>query len=420
MSERNKNLVGLNSFAAESAWQAAESMELSESPALTSVLPRSVCWAALVWMATGLCASQLAAEIPVGDYGAVAIDLEAGAEYSSNIALNSLEQDDMVYNFKPLLRYRFDQGALRVDAYAGVNIIRYDDYDENDAEDLKSQVVLDYPYDSDRYEKRYDLNLAFGYNETTSADSAVQAISSVDEINVDLIGRYYYSDRTYLRTGILYLDSQSERSTFYDYSQFSVPVEVFYEYTESLSYGLGYRYRLTDVDSPAPQTDSVDHAVYLAAVGELDPSLTGEIRVGGQYRDFDDSFYDSETAFFMDSSLLWELSDLTWMKISVGNEFGTTISNQSRKTLYARFKLRHSFTEQLDGIVGLSYEEVEYTQSTGDRNDDQWLFELGAIYTLIEDRLSLAAEADYRSRDSDESFADYEASRVRVSIAYLF
>lgn len=395
-------------------------LSVNEAHSAVPVTDGRTRWWLLALAFLGVAADPLCAEIPLGDYGALAIDTEAGVEYSSNIALNSLEQEDTVFNVMPLLRYRSDKGQMRFEAYAGVNVIRYDKYDENDAEDLKSQIVLEFPDGAGRYDKRYDMRVELGYNEDTSANSSVQAIASVNKTNFDAIGRYYYSDRSYFRSGILYLNRDSARAGFYDVYEVSVPMEVFYEYTESLSYGLGYRFRMTDIDSPAPESDSTDHAVYFAAVGEFDPSVTGEIRAGLQWREFDSSAYDSESNIFVESSLLWQISDLTWMKISLGNEFGTTILNESKETLFARFKLHHSFTEQWDGVVGFGYDDIDYQQNAGSRNDDQWLVELGAIYTLIEDRLSLEGYFSYRNRDSTESYADYDVSRMRLSISYLF
>jgi len=383
-----------------------------------SGMRKRFCWLALVLF--GFISNPLSAEYELGNYGALAVDVEAGVEYASNIALNSFEQDDVVFNFMPLLHYRSAQGQFHVEAYAGMNFIRYDVNDENDAEDLKSQLVLEFPYGADRYDKRYDLKFGIGYNENTKANSAIQAIASINETNVDLISRYYYTDRSYFQSGILYLNRESSSESFFDLYEASIPLEVFYDYTEDLSYGVGYRYRMTDIDSTTAEADSVDHAFYLAAVGELDPSVTMEIRAGMQLREFDASEYSSESDFFMDASLLWQISELTWMKVSLGNEFGTTISNQSREALYARFKLRHSFTEQWDGIVGFGYNKSDYTQSIGSRNDEQLLFELGAVYTLIEQRLSVEGHFGYRNRESTESFSEYDASRTRLSISYLF
>ena len=360
-----------------------------------------------------------ASELALGNYGAVAVDVKSSLTHSSNVFRNSDEEDDIIFQLLPRLRYRFDQGAVRVEAHAGVNVIRFDDFDDNDAEDIKSHIAIDFPYGDYDEKKRYDVRLEAGYNERTSPNDSVQTITQTEEVDFSALGRYYVSERTFLRSGVKFLDKQSQTKGFDDVQRIEVPVEFYYDYSEDLSYGIGYRYTETDVssDKTEPEADSTDHAVYLAVVGQVASAMTAEIRLGGQERQFDDSAYDDETQFFMESLLSWVASDLTTVELSIGNEFGTTIDNESKETLFVLLGVEHQFTEKVSGSTRLGYEDVEYSN---DRDDEQWSFEIGSVYTLIEDQLELEGAVRYADRDSTRDSSNYDVLSAKISISYLF
>mgnify|MGYP000875199777 CR=1 FL=1 len=360
-----------------------------------------------------------ASELALGNYGAVAVDVQSSLTHSSNIFRNSDEEEDTIFQLLPRLRYRFDQGTVRVEAHAGVNVIRFDDFDDNDAEDIKSRVVIDFPYGDYDEKKRYDVRLAGGYNERTSPNDSVQDITQTEEIDLSAIGRYYVSDRTFLRSGVEYLDKQSQSSGYDDVERIEVPVEFYYDYSEDLSYGIGYRYTDTDVssDTTEPEADSTDHAVYLAAVGQVAPSVTVEIRVGGQERQFDDASYDDETQFFMESLLSWVASDLTTVELSAGNGFDTTIDDVSKETFFVEVGVEHQFSDKIRALAGLGYEDVKYSN---DRDDDQYTVDIGSVYTLITDQLEIEGGLRYADRDSSEDRSTYDVLSAKISISYLF
>jgi hypothetical protein len=300
-------------------------------------------------------------------------------------------------------------------------VIRFDDFDDNDAEDIKSHIAIDFPYGDYDEKKRYDVRLEAGYNERTSPNDSVQTITQTEEVDFSALGRYYVSERTFLRGGVEFLDKQSQTADLNDVQRIEVPIEVFYDYSEDLSYGIGYRYTETDVSSDAgAEADSTDHAVYLAVVGQVASAVTAEIRLGGQERQFDDSAYDDETQFFMESLLSWVVSDLTTVELSIGNEFGTTIDNESKETLFVLLGVEHQFTEKISGSTRLGYEDVEYSKLMGERDDEQWSFEVGSVYTLIEDQLELEGAVRYADRDSTRDTSNYDVLTAKLSISYLF
>jgi outer membrane protein assembly factor BamA len=258
-----------------------------------------------------------------------------------------------------------------------------------------------------------------GYNERTSPNDSVQDITQTNEVDFSALGRYYVSERTFLRSGVEYLDQQSQTSGFDDVQRIEVPVEFFYDYSEDLSYGIGYRYTETDVssDNTEPEADSTDHAIYLAAVGQVASAVTAAIRVGGQERNFDDSAYDDETQFFMESLLSWVASDLTTVELSIGNDFDTTVDDVSKETFFVEVGVQHQFSDKIRALAGVGYEDVKYSN---DRDDDQVSVEIGSVYTLIADQLEIEGGVRYADRDSNEDRSTYDVLTAKIAISYLF
>ena len=368
--------------------------------------------------------SSAKAVVELSGYEALAADVEVSGENSSNISYNSAEQDDFIYQVFPRLRYRFDEGAIRVEAYAGVDFVRYDDYNEYDSEDIKSRIKLEYPYVENSSDRRFDVLVEAGYNENTSPNSGVQAITETEEINFHLAGRYYISEIFYLRAGPEYLDRQSVTSGYDDVTEFAIPIEFFYQYSEQLSFGLGYRYAEVDVGDQTPgdgvEADSIDHSIYLSTIGKVLPSVTAALRIGAQSREYENDIYDDETGFYMESLFQWEASEQTKVELSVGSAFDTTIANESREVFFAGVEVRHSFNEQIRSEASLGYEDADYTQSVDGRKDESFSFALGATYVLIEERLELGGRIAYSDRESTRLVSDYDVLSAKLSINYLF
>ncbi len=357
------------------------------------------------------------AEYTLGNYGALALDPQVGFDYSSNIALNSGEVEDVIFFFRPLLRYRYNAGAFSVNASAGYNFRRYNTYDQNDADNFLSRLTIVYPYGPYNQDKRFDLVFDGQYKITTSPDATVQAITKSETLDLSLLGRYYVSDRTYLRSGVEYLDRVSLTGNFRDVVEVSVPIEFFYKYSEDLDLGVGYRYQTTTLSGSSPKADSTDHAVYLSAIGRVLPSVVAEARIGMESRRFDHSAFDDETGSFIDAILTWEMSEQTSVEFSAGNEFETTIENISVEVAYVGFAVQHDFNEKISGSLGFGYEESDYLSG---RSDEEWSVMSGATYSLIENVSTINVRLGYADRTSSRAISSYDVVTAHFEISYLF
>lgn len=399
--------------------------QITASWKATSGLPcRSwVSFGALAFTLTALSHAPLSAEYELGDYGALAVELEGAVKHSSNIERNNLEKDDFIFQFRPYARYRFNQGDLKIDAYAGVNFLFYDDNDENDAEDFKSRIDITYPGGEYDYETRYDWKLSAGFKESTTPNTSVQQITSLEELLFDFSGRYFVSDNLYLRGGVEYIDLTSQTGGLDDVTTLSFPVEIFFKYSDELNFGLGYRFQDTAVSDSAggPEADSEDNAFYFAVEGQVASTMLATVKLGAQEREFDDSvnFMDTD-GFFADASLLYEYSQQTRIVFSAGSEFGTTIANETTESRYGEVEISHIFNDKIDAVLALGYEEEDYDNSVDNREDESYYYDFELVYSLIEGRSTIKVRSSYEDRSSSRVISDYDVFTFEVELKYLF
>ena len=104
----------------------------------------------------------------------------------------------------------------------------------------------------------------------------------------------------------------------------------------------------------------------------------------------------------------------------MSNEFGTTLANQSAEIASAGLQLNHIFDERLSASLGLTYEEIEYTQASGARDDDRLSSFLTVDYKLMDGQWTLRGSVSHDDNDSSVAPANYQALRVGLSSIYVF
>ncbi|MDQ8208209.1 outer membrane beta-barrel protein [Coraliomargarita sp. SDUM461003] len=366
-----------------------------------------------------LSGAYLNAEVSLGDSGALALGLDTKVESTSNATLSSAETSDTIFSALPSVKFRSDAGAVSIDAFVGVELLRYDRLDNNDSENFKSGVTVVFP--DEMAGENYSLVLNAGFNQNTSATSALQQVTETEDLSLSALGTYYISEYVSLRSGVTYLNSESKTAGFADLETYEVPFAVYYKYDETLNLGLGYRYRNTEVSEVTPAANSDDHAVFFAIEDLLSPLVQYEINVGYQYREFDSqSNFDDEGAAFAQAMLTWFIADRSRLLASIGNDYGTSAANQSSETFFTELTLQHEYDERLSAAIGMRYEEVDYEQAVGSRSDDELAFYVSGDYQLVEDRWLLRGRLSYADHSSDAVTAQYDVIHASIACILVF
>ncbi|WP_269523419.1 outer membrane beta-barrel protein [Coraliomargarita parva] len=363
----------------------------------------------------------LKAEIQLGNKGAAAFGLNSKVEYDSNLNRSANDIDDYIFIAQPNLLYRYDTGLLYIDAFAGLQFRRYDDNTSLNTENIKSGIDIEYPQDAQ--DTNFDLHFTAGYNEVSTGDSLLQSFIQKEIINLGLTGHYYFTDRYYLSSGILYRSEVAKTDGFADVTTYTLPLDFMYRYNDALSFGLGYRYKRTTVDGTDPTADSDSHSWYLVSEGMLTPTVELEGRLGLQYRDFDESAFDSQTSVFAELVASWMMDERSKLELTAGSDTETTSANQAVESMYLNFAYDHDFDEKLSMRAELGYANNDFERLIDGgtyRSDDKYYGYIEAIYELIEDRLSLNASLYYSDQDSDVKLADYDRTFVIVGVDFVY
>ena len=201
-----------------------------------------------------------------------------------------------------------------------------------------------------------------------------------------------------------------------------MPVAVYYDFDEALSAGIGYRNRTSKVGSQvtSAKADSDDHAFFVGVENQVSEIWGYELEIGFQQRDFDENAISDQDGVFASILANWQISEMTELVGQLSNEFGTTLANQSSEIASAGVQLNHTFDERISASLGLSYEEIEYTQGNGSREDERVSSFLTVDYKLLDGQWTLRGSVSYDDNDSDAASANYDALRGGLSSIFVF
>lgn len=363
------------------------------------------------------------AEYQIGDAGALAIGLDASVQSTDNVTMDSSADSDTITSILPTLNYKSDAGAMSIEAFVGQEIITYSDLSENDSEDFKSNIKLSFP--DELAGENFSLVLEGGVNEFTRAVTSQAGqgrVVSTEATDLSLDARYYIDEYTTLRVGATQREQESQTDGYFDVDTLTIPVAVYFDLDDSISVGVGYRQRMSEVDSlvATEAADSDDQAFFLGLENELSSIWSYALELGYQQREFDNAAFDDEDGLFASFVLNWQLSDMSELSAELSNEFGTTLANQSSETARAAVQLNHTFDERISAALGLSFEEVNYEQLSGSREDELFSSFLTIDYQLLEGKWVLRGSVSYDDSSSSAAAANYDAVRSGISSIVIF
>ena len=145
-----------------------------------------------------------------------------------------------------------------------------------------------------------------------------------------------------------------------------------------------------------------------------------ELEVGVQDRSFDANGIADQDGLFASLLVNWQISDMTELVGELSNEFGTTLANQSTEIKSVGVQLNHTFDERISASLGLSSEEIEYTQANGARDDDRFSSFLTVDYKLMDGQWTLRGSVSHDDNDSTVAPANYQALRGGLSSIFVF
>lgn len=194
---------------------------------------------------------------------------------------------------------------------------------------------------------------------------------------------------------------------------------------------VGYRYSITDYTSdddiiagtPADSRDSTSHYAYVGADQTFNPNLTGSVRLGAQFVDYDSG--GDDTSPYVDASLTYRYLPGSSFQLGARHQHSSTdvaARDQQATSIYA--SINHRITSNLTGTLYGRYQKSDFDNTivggvgSGFTEDFQSLSAY-LSYKLTE-FVSLEGGYTYDHLDSDNPARSYERNRVYAGVRAAF
>ncbi len=330
--------------------------------------------------------------------------------YDSNLFSDSSGRDDYTFTGSLGMEYNRRAGIIAVDATASVDILRFQDFGDQDAVNPSFKVVFE------KTTGRMTGSLSISAFRSSRSDTAVNLRTTSWNYPVTLALKYPINDRYYVTSGTGYdAHHYIDNDQLENYREWSEDVNLFYIYTSKLDLSAGYRIRVGQTDLGR----TVDHDVNVGATGGLLPKLSGTVRIGYQVRN-DDAGNQSYHATSALVSLTWKATRKLDVGLGLSRDFNTAATGVTVDTAGANLTANYTFTRRFNGLLGIGLGHNRYvSEAPPQRADDYVTWNAGAKYTL-NDHLTLNAAYMYFKNSSTLATADYDREVLTFDVSSRF
>ncbi len=341
----------------------------------------------------------------VGDNAEIFLTADVSMEVDDNIFLrrSGLEVNDVIWKFTPGVDFKFGKDSLtQGNVFYTHSFHRYADTSKQDT-DLAA-VGINSMYSNGK--SKFDFGAS--YRETASNEiSAPGSILRTDTTSVRGLGEFGITEKTSFSGGIRYESKEypGGRPNI-DSDAYTIPLDVYFEYSPKLQASLGYQYRNTDLAGNA--VDFKDHFFSVGARGEFTPKLTGQVRVGYVTRDFSNNRDESDIGAGVD--LTYAASEKTSFTIGASSDFETTPTGENNQVKSLNSGANFRIDEQWSWNVDVSLRSMDYAT----RTDDMMSLGGGFAYTYNEN-LRFAGRFVHKNQDSPLATATWDNNVFSLS-----
>jgi len=113
----------------------------------------------------------------------------------------------------------------------------------------------------------------------------------------------------------------------------------------------------------------------------------------------------------------YKVTDKTGLTLAASHkiEESDSFNALNRAIIAGTLRYEQEFTERLQGIIDLRYENADYGQITGERNDHRYVAR-PALQYVFQDWLMVELAYQYDTRHSSDDFYDYDTNTVSFSL----
>lgn len=354
----------------------------------------------LKFVLAALLAGNVAAApfVALGDNAELFLTASVDLKFDDNIYLrNTNEADDTIFTFSPGLDLVFGRNAMTSgNVFYRHDILRYSDNSRQNTD------LANFGLNSLYNNGKTKFDFGFGYSETAQNEaSAPGFIVPRDITRGRALAEFGATEKTAIGLGARYERSDyGIGGSFRDNSTFSIPLDVYFEYSPKLDLSVGYQYRTTNV-SGAGAVDSKDHFLNIGARGEFTPKMTGQVRFGYAKRDFEGAAGDGDL-FGVNMNLTMAATAKTSVAFDVSNDFGVSAFGESTDSFLFSTSVNSRIDDQWSWRASLAFRSIDYPA----RSEDYFEGGAGLTYTYSS-YVNFAAGFTHRKNDSTRAANEF-------------
>lgn len=342
----------------------------------------------------------------------LALSAEYALTYDSNLFSRAGSEGDSSHSLSLSAEYSRRAGLIGMDASTSVVFGRFQTFSSEDF----SNPSLHLEFNKQTGRLTGSLGLLAQKENLSETAINVRTVSWNYESTLNL--RYPINDRYYFKTasGFHYRDYR-DNSALFDLSSISQSVDVFYVYSSKLNLAGGYRLRLGEASGGAR---TQDHSITVGATDQILPKLSGDVRVGYQWRKEQGLRQGRFGALTTSVSLAWPATSKLIVNIAASKDYSTTATDVSVDV--AAFSLSASYkpVAKLSLNAGVSYSISDYLGRLGGGREDRafsYDAKLSYAFTSI---ISSSISYSYLDNDSNSAFPDFARHTTTFNLSARF
>lgn len=361
--------------------------------------------------------------ISIGDSVHIYFVGQTSFEYDSNIFLNySNKDDDFIFSVTP--GFNLVAGG---DSDYKVSLTVQEEgrfyTDHRELDEANEIVNLNASYDGGGQLK---LGLNAGYrtlSQNTSTANVSAGLIRRRNYNLGFQALYSVSPKTQLEFNPSWFqeDYRNFVRTFNDRDYYTLPINFYYLYSPKLKFGVGYRYRYTDLhknDTPGNSpADRSDHFVNLRLDGEIGPRLQSTTAIGWQFQHING--FETYSSLSVSSRLTWEATQRMQVSAGLNRDFSASGTGNAIQNTGGDIGITFAVSEKISTSAGFSYGVSDY-KNIAERDDLLGTYlRMTYIYNKY---LNFNAGYTYQNNDSEiqtpfgtTSAASYNVHRVSMT-----
>ncbi len=371
-----------------------------------------------VWVLLLLPVSLVSAGINLGR-GRLVGSAGARVEHDSNLFLNQRGGADWSAAWRGEARYTRDSGLVSLDSAAGLQVVRFREFEEQDAVDPFAEASSTYR-PSDKTEAR----AAVAYRRQSVANDAVSDRTRSDEFTAEGRFEHQVTEKLGWRAAGAWVFSNYLTAGYSDVGRSEAGLHAVHLFSPKLKLLAGLT--LADAWTRAPGAGRVaaaagDWRLTVGAEGEFSPKITGEVSAGLVRRDWKRAGFANDEALFLAARVAWAASEKTTWTLRAMQDLSLSAADQSVRAFDLSLGVGRSFTSKLSVEGGIGYVRAAYRgfQGAGNRDDHGGSLR-GAIRYLVGRRATLEAAAGWRDHRSTEELATYRRAYSSVGVTVRF